>query len=63
VIYEFDVFTAHHDDVGTGSYQAVRSRVLVSGEDFPDWRVAAQVAALMAVTIHGGMPTGVLPRY
>lgn len=63
--YSFDVTTALHDDVKRGLHDArvIHSRVTVSREAFPDWRVAAQVAGCMAVAIHGGMPTAILPRY
>lgn len=62
--YEFDVITALHDDMkGGGAYPTVRSRVTVSAIDFPAYTVAAEVAACMAVGIHGGMAINVLPRY
>ena len=56
------MFTALHDDIKDGITREVRSRVVVSDIEFPDWRVAAQVAGCMAVAIHGGMPTRILPR-
>lgn len=62
--YAFDVVTALHDDVKRGpDAPRVQSRVTVSADAFPDWRVAAQVAGCMAVAIHGGMPLAILPRY
>jgi hypothetical protein len=60
--WEFDVFTSPHDDVKRGVTVRRWSRVLVSRDEFPDSRVASQVAACMAVAIHGGMPTSILPR-
>jgi hypothetical protein len=53
----FEVDTSLHDDVKQGILTSVRSRVVISDHDFPDPRVAAQVAGCMAVAIHGGMPT------
>lgn len=61
-MFEFDVFTALHDDIKTGSFREIRSRVVISSDEFPDWRVAQQVAANMASGIHGGMCTKILPR-
>lgn len=63
-VYEFDVTTAHHDDMkGGGPYRTVRSRVIVSREAYPTYGLAAEVAACLAVAVHGGMPTEILPRY
>jgi hypothetical protein len=59
--YTFDVATALHDDVKRGVVVSRLSRVTISAEDFPDWRVAAQVAGCMAAGIHGGMPTSIDP--
>lgn len=61
--WSFDVSTSLHDDVKVGVIARRWSRVHISVAEFPDWRVAAQVAANMAASIHGGMPTAVLPRY
>lgn len=61
--WEFDVATAPHDDVKRGVLVRHWSRVVISREAFPRWEVAAQVAAGMAVSRWGGMPTSVLPRY
>jgi len=64
--WSFDVFTAHHDDIKDPEIRFVRavwSRVLIDREQVPDWRHAYADAACMAVAIHGGMPTAVLPRY
>jgi hypothetical protein len=61
--WSFDVATAHHDDVKHGRTITRWSRVTISATAHPDWRVAAQVAGCLAVTIHGGMPTAILPRY
>lgn len=62
--YEFDVFTADHDDIkGGGDYPTVRSRVIVSRDAYPTYGLASDVAACIAVAIHGGMPISVLPRY
>lgn len=61
--FQFDVITADHDAMkGGGDFPTVRSRVTVSATEFPDFRVAAQVAAGMAVCIHGGMPINIYPR-
>lgn len=70
----FDVETAHHDDIKVGALRGVdpahqhpralglvrTRRVSVSREEFPDPRVASEVAACLAVAVHGGMPTRVL---
>lgn len=62
--YEFDVITARHDDMkGGGDFPATRSRVIVSAIEYPAYAKAADVAACIAVAIHGGMPIHVLPRY
>lgn len=62
-VYEFDVFTSPHEDVKKGVIRKTRSRVLISRKDFPSYPTAVEVAANLAVAIHGGMPTEVLPRY
>jgi len=62
-MFEFDVFTAHHDDIKDGIPSEIWSRVVISSDAFPDWRIAAQVAGCMAVARHGGMPTRILPRH
>lgn len=62
-MWSFDVFTSPHDDVKRGRLERVRSRVNISREEYPSWITAYAVAAEMAVAIHGGMPTSVLPRY
>lgn len=64
--WAFDVQTALHDDLKVpeiGYRRAVWSRVIIDREQVPDWRHAYADAACMAVAIHGGMPTAVLPRY
>lgn len=62
--WSFDVQTADHDDIKeTGFTKARWSRVTIDREQVPDWRHAYADAACMAVAIHGGMPTQVLPRY
>jgi hypothetical protein len=61
--WTFDVITADHDDVKRGIIASHRSRVTISRIAFPDWRVAAQVAAGMAVSRWGGMPTSILNVY
>lgn len=60
-MWTFDVATSPHDDVKAGVLVRRWSRVHISRTAYPDWRVAAQVAACMAVAIHGGMPTTVTP--
>lgn len=61
--WQFDVVTADHDDMkGGGGYPTVRSRVTICAVEFPNWRTAAQVAACMAMSIHGGMATDIYPR-
>lgn len=61
--WTFDVATSPHDDVKRGILVRRWSRVHISRDDFPDWRQAAPVAGCMAVAIHGGMPTSILPVY
>lgn len=65
-VWSFDVFTALHDDLKGGLHRsdprAVRSRVIISAVDYPNPVVASEVAACLAVAIHGGMPIDVLPR-
>ncbi len=62
--FEFDVFTAHHDEIkGGGAYREVWSRVTVSAVEFPTYGKAAEAAACLAVAVHGGMPTQILARY
>lgn len=62
--WSFDVITAHHDDMkGGGDYTKQHSRVVVSRQEYPDWRVAAGVAACMALIRHGGMAIDILPRF
>jgi hypothetical protein len=65
--WAFDVFTARHDDLkggrlGRGLTRVVRSRVMLSAVDYPSPVVASEVAACLAVAVHGGMPLDVLPR-
>lgn len=63
-MYEFDVTTALHDDMkGGGPYKTVRSRIVLSRSEFPSYGLAADMAACLAVAIHGGMATAVLPRF
>jgi hypothetical protein len=59
--YQFDVATSLHDELKHGVLVRRLSRVTISAEEFPDWRVAAQVAGCMAASIHGGMPTSIDP--
>jgi hypothetical protein len=61
--WEFDVFTASHDSVKEGTLVETWSRVLVSKDEFPSSASASEVAGCMAVGIHGGMPTSILPRF
>lgn len=62
--WSFDVTTALHDDMkGGGKYKTVRSRVTVSRQEFPKWSTAAEVAACMAMAVHGGMAIEILARY
>jgi hypothetical protein len=60
--WSFDVLTSPHDDVKQGILCRTHSRISISREAFPDWRIAAQVAGCMAVARHGGMPTSILIR-
>jgi len=60
-VYIFDVATSLHDDIKRGVIIGKTSRVTLLKSDFPDWRVAAQVAGCMAASIHGGMPTSIDP--
>lgn len=63
-VWSFDVQTCDHDDIkATGLATARWSRVTIDRRQEPDWRKAYADAACMAVAIHGGMPTRVLPRY
>ena len=61
--YSFDVFTSDHDAVKVGHLVQVHSRVVVSASEFPTYGAAAEAAACLAVAVHGGMPTAILPRY
>lgn len=62
--WEFDVITAHHDDMKLGAgFPTRQSRVIVSRAAFPKWTTAAEVAGCMAVIRHGGMPIEILPRH
>ena len=61
--YSFDIETALHDDLKTGSYITRWSRVVVAKDAYTRWETAAEVAACMAVIRHGGMPITILPRY
>lgn len=61
-MWEFDVFTCPHDDVKEGRLERVRSRVLISADAYPSYAEAADLAACLAVGMHGGMPTRVLVR-
>jgi len=64
--WEFDVFTVKHDDLkdyGLKQAPTVWSRVVLSVEDFPSFSLAQDTAACLAVSVHGGMPVSVLPRY
>lgn len=61
--WTFDVATSHHDAVKVGVIAQRWSRVHISKDAFPDWRHAAETAGCVAVAIHGGMPTSILPIY
>lgn len=54
-----DVDTADHDAVKRGVLSQRVSRVHLSTVDFPNPVVAEEVAAQLAVAVHGGMPTNV----
>lgn len=60
-MYEFDVFTALHDDMKGGGYRETHVRVVVS--DVYTFCEAYEVAACMAVATSAGCPPRVLPRY
>lgn len=61
--WQFDVITARLVDMkGGGTYPTVRSRITLSAAEFPRWRTAAEVAACMAMSIHGGMAINIYPR-
>jgi hypothetical protein len=62
-VYSFDVSTSLHDDVKEGRIVRVWSRVNVSREAFPSYGAAAEAAACIAMCVHGGMATAILPRY
>ena len=55
--WTIDVHTADHDAVKTGVLTQRVSRVLVSAREFPDPLDAEELAAQIAVAVHGGMPT------
>jgi len=61
-MWEFDIFTAKHDDIKTGSYQEIWSRVVLSDQEFPNPYFAAETAACLAMAVHGGMATKILFR-
>jgi hypothetical protein len=61
--YVFDVLTSPHDAVKAGELCRVWSRVVVSRLAYPSYAEAYDMAACLAVAVHGGMPTDVLPRY
>lgn len=62
--WSFDILTAMHDDMkGGGVFVKKRTRVTVSRLEFPKWTTAAEVAACMAMAVHGGMATDILARY
>lgn len=52
------VHTASHDDVKAGRLSTRLTHVRVSAEHFTP-NQAVEVAACMAVAVHGGMPTDV----
>lgn len=52
-----DVDTADHDAVKSGVLCERTSRVILSRTEFPDPLEAEVVAAQVAVSVHGGMPT------
>lgn len=55
--WEFDVLTAHHDDVkggGLATCRPTRSRVVLSREY--TYATAKDLAGALAVAMHGGMP-------
>lgn len=59
MMWTIDVATSDHDAVKRGILEQRVSRVHLSKTDFPDPLDAEQVAAVLAVSIHGGMPTSV----
>jgi len=62
--WSFDIQTCDHDDIKVSGYTKARwSRVTINRLEEPVWERAMADAACMAVAIHGGMPTKVLPRY
>lgn len=58
--WQFEVHTSPHDDVKEGVLCTVRSWVVVSAADYPTYASAYDVAACLAVAVHGGMPTRVV---
>ena len=62
--YCFDITTALHDDIKFGGdYPRTRSRIVLSRWAYPTYGKAAEVAACLAVAVHGGMAIEILPRY
>jgi hypothetical protein len=62
--WSFDVTTALQDDMkGGGNSKTVRSRIVLSRAAYPQYGLASDTAAALAVAIHGGMATQILPRY
>lgn len=61
--WTFDVATSDHDAVKQGIIVQRWSRVHISREEFPDWWDAYPLAGVIACSIHGGMPTSILPVY
>ena len=59
--HAFDVFTATHDEVMAGNVEPVRSRVILLDEG-QSLAYYADLAATMAATMRGGMPTRVMLR-
>lgn len=60
--YAFDVFTSPHDSVKVGILVTRWSRVNVSSHEYPTITAAAEVAACLAIAVHGGMATSILYR-
>ena len=61
--WTFDVASSDHDAVKRGIIVQRWSRVHISRDDFPVWQDAASLAGVLAVSMHGGMPTSILPVY
>jgi hypothetical protein len=55
----FDVITSDHDAVKVGVVCQRRSRVVVEADTYA---AGVELAACLAMAVHGGMATEVLPR-